>query len=198
MGKTGWRESEPFSKNNGAGMRILGVNGIHNFSWSKDSFTDRMLDALSHDHEVVDVRYSRMLAMLVYSDYATNRRVRKILDQNQPGDVLIAHSFGCLASVGAMKQGARFKVAFFFGAACEPDIEIPDSFEVLYNIHSEADRTLKLGDLLPFHDFGLMGCNGYKGNNPKVVNICADGNSHNSYTDAKNLCRWRDFIEERI
>lgn len=179
-------------------MRILGVNGIHNWSWSKDSFTDRLLAALSHDHDVVDVHYPRMLAVLVWSDYATNRRVRKILERNQPGDILIAHSFGCLASVKAMKEGARFKKVFFFGAACECDIEIPDAFDELYNIHSHADRTLKLGDLLPYHDFGLMGYNGYQGNNPKVINICADGMTHNSYVDPRNLCQWLRFIEERI
>jgi hypothetical protein len=180
-------------------MRILGVNGIHNWSWSKDSFTDRILAALSHDHDVVDISYPRMLAVLVYSDYARNRRVKNIIKQNQPGDILIAHSFGCLASILAMKQGARFSKVFFFGAACEPDIEIPeDAFDELYNIHSQEDRTLKLGDLLPWHPFGLMGCNGYKGSNPKVKNICANGNTHNSYSEPRNLCEWVRFIEERI
>lgn len=182
-----------------ANHRIIGVNGIHNWSWSKDSFTDRILDSLRDFHDVVDIKYPRMAALLVYSDYATNRRVKRILKENQPGDVLIAHSFGCLASIKAMHEGARFSKVFFFGAACEPNVRIPeDAFDVLYNIHSESDRTLKLGDLLPWHDFGLMGCTGYKGDNSKVLNICADGNSHNSYTDPRNLCKWRDFIEERI
>ena len=181
-------------------MRILGVNGIHNWSWSKESFTDKLLDALSHRHEVVDVQYPRMWAVLAYFDKAIQRRADKIIELYQPGDVLIAHSFGCLASIYAMRKrpDMRFSKVFFFGAAAEVDEYIPDCFQVLYNIHSEADSALFIGNKLPFHRFGYLGRDGYKGDNPRVLNIHAPGMDHNDYVTPKHLCEWGKFIEDRI
>lgn len=179
--------------------RILGVNGIHNWSWSKDSFTDRLLDSLSHEHEVVDVQYPRMWAFMAYIDYAIERRADRIVAKNTPGDVLIAHSFGCLASIYAMRKGAKFSKVFFFGAAAEVDIEIPDdAFDELHNIHSNTDRALFAGEKLPFHKFGYLGRDGYAGNSTKIFNVPANGLDHADYVSAKNLCRWSNFIDERI
>ena len=127
-------------------MRILGVNGIYNASWSKDSFTDRLLQALSVKHEAVDVKYPWMLASLAYFDWPKRRRAQKIVEANKPGDILIAHSFGCLCSWYAMNMGAKFDKVFFFGAAVDDDYKFPDgAFNVLYNIHSDADKALAGG-----------------------------------------------------
>jgi hypothetical protein len=180
-------------------MRILGVNGIHNWSWSKDSFTDRLLEALSHRHETVDVHYPRMTAVFAYFDFAIKRRAKKIIEANQsPSDILIAHSFGCLASIYAMREGARFDKVFFFGAAAEQDEDIPDAFNHLYNIHSAADGALSLGEKLPFHKFGALGRDGYTGSNQKVINVPVSGMGHNDYVSARNLCEWIKFIESEV
>lgn len=180
-------------------MRILGVNGIHNWSWSKDSFTDRLLDALSQRNAVVDVEYPRMLAILAYFESAIVRRARKIVEANQPGDVLIAHSFGCLASIYAMEMGARFSKVFFFGAACDENILMPaEGFDVLYNIHSDTDSALALGMKLPAHKFGGCGRVGYLGGDKRVVNFGVTGLDHNDYVTPRHLCEWVKFIEERI
>jgi hypothetical protein len=180
-------------------MRILGVNGIHNWSWSKNSFTDKLLDALSHRHETVDVQYPRMWALLAYFDIAIRRRAEAIVKANKSAkDILIAHSFGCLASIYAMELGAKFDKVFFFGAAAERDMFIPNSFTRLFNIHSKDDSTLSLGSLLPFHKFGTLGRDGYTGKNPKVVNIEANGHGHNDYVNSKNLCEWVRFIESEV
>ena len=180
-------------------MRILGVNGIHNWSWSKDSFTDRFLAALKSEHEVIDVHYPRMTALAAYSEWAIKRRAKKIVEAHKEGDILIAHSFGCLASIYAMKMGAKFDKVFFFGAAAERNEEFPEeSFVKLYNIHSVDDRALWLGNKLPFHKFGTLGKYGYNGEDFRVENVDASGNSHNSYTSPENLCHWVNFIKEKL
>jgi hypothetical protein len=180
-------------------MRILGVNGIHNWSWSKDSFTDRFLAALKSRYEVVDVKYPRMLAILAYNDWSIKRRAKKILEANKPGDILIAHSFGCLASVYAMQMGAKFDKVFFFGAAAEKDIDFPEgAFNTLYNIYSKDDPALWLGGHIPFHKFGYLGKEGYTGKDANVVNIDASGNSHNSYSTPEHICDWVSFIEKAL
>jgi len=180
--------------------RILGVNGIHNWSWSKDSFTDKLLDSLSDlGHETIDVHYARMWALLAYFNSAVDRRAMAIVKVAQPGDIVIAHSFGCYATVRAMQKGASFDKVFFFAAACEPDIDIPDgAFGTLYNIHSPDDRALKLGRSLPGHVFGALGMTGYTGSNKRVINIEAKGYDHNDYVTPRHLCHWTNFIESRI
>lgn len=180
-------------------MRILGVNGIYNWSWSKNSFTDQFLLALDRQHEVVDIKYPLMLAGFAYSEFAIKHRAKKILAANKPGDVLIAHSFGCLVSIYAMRMGAKFSSIFFFGAACEPTVDLPmDAFRVLYNIHSPDDRALTVGSKLPHHEFGTMGKYGYTGNDPRVHNVRVLGYDHNDYVLTKNLCSWVSFIEHKL
>jgi len=180
--------------------RVLGVNGIHNWSTSSNSFTDKLLATLAQDFEVIDIAYPRMWALFAYLQTAKERRADVIAATAKHGDILVAHSFGCLASIYAMRKMAaeptprKFSHVFFFGAAAEQDVYIPDCFDKLYNIHSKNDVALKWGDRLPWHDFGLLGHSGYTGGNRKVVNINADGNTHSSYTDYGNICQWKRFI----
>lgn len=180
-------------------MRILGVNGIHNWSWSKTSFTDKLLDAL-HEHETVDVKYPRMWAILGYSQFAIDRRAKKILEANlSADDIVIAHSFGCLATIRAMELGARFKAVFFFAPAAECDVTLKHHyFEKLYVIHSNTDLALTAGSALPLHKFGELGKYGYKGTNENVINVNADGTGHGEHVEPRYLCKWVEFIKSKI
>jgi hypothetical protein len=181
-------------------MRIIGVHGIHNWSKSKSSFTDKILDKLVFACERVDVEYPRMLAVFGYFDWAIRRRAKKIAEANtSPHDILIAHSFGCLATIYAMKHfGARFSTVIFFAAAAESDIEIVPNFNILYNIHSSADLALKLGDLLPFHSFGRLGEYGYGGTLKNVVNVEVVDYTHHDYVADCNIERWSKAIADMI
>lgn len=180
-------------------MRILGVNGIHNWSWSDDSFTDHFLDALSDDMVVIDIKYARMTAFLAYFSFFRKRVARKILAVAKPADCIVAHSFGCLATIEAFNMGLKVDKVFFFGAAAEQDASFPDdAFTWLYNIHSASDRALTLGHKLPFHEFGTMGKDGYTGTCKKVQNIAVDGLDHNDYVTPKHLCLWVKFIKEHV
>lgn len=179
---------------------ILGVHGIHNFSWTNDSFTDKFLAILSQDYQVVDVKYPKMLAMLGYFDFAIKRRAKVISDANtSEHDIVIAHSFGCLATIYAMQHyGAKFNKVIFFGAAAEHNVHLPDSFNQLYNIHSRADVALTLGKILPFHKFGSLGQMGYSGIDTRVINIDAENFNHSDYVHPKNICNWAHVIKSII
>jgi len=180
-------------------MRILGVNGIHNWSWSDSSFTDHFFDALSDECVVVDIKYERMTAFLAYFSYFRKRVAKKILKEAKETDCIVAHSFGCLATIEAINMGLKVDKIFFFGAAAEREAEFSDDgFNRLYNIHSESDTALGLGKKLPWHKFGTMGKDGYIGTSPKVVNVAVDGLGHNDYVTPKNLCIWTKFIKERL
>lgn len=184
----------------GVMARILGVNGIWNWSWSKHSFTDRFLLELEKlGHETVDVHYARMWAVLAYFNSAVDRRAMAIIRAYQPGDHVVAHSFGCYATIRAMQKGARFGKVFLFAGACEPNFELPaGACDHLYNIHSSTDRALMAGDMLPFHLFGPLGLTGYAGNDFRVENVCADGMDHSTYSEEPHLSKWVQFIHARI
>lgn len=180
-------------------MRILGVNGIWNPDSGKTSFTDQLLTPLKFKgYRVRDISYRRMLALKAYIPQEIEKRALLVIDAYEPGDAVIAHSFGCLLTITAMKLGARFGKVFFFGAAVSQDAEIPPNYEHLYNIHSPSDGALWLGTLLPFHPFGGMGKWGYRGKSPNVTNVEAPGMGHNDYVEPENIEKWLRFIDRKL
>lgn len=180
--------------------RILGVNGIHNWSWSNDSFTDRILARLSVNNMVIDVKYPWMNAMFAMFDWTIKRRAKIIAKENlSEQDCVVAHSFGCLAVLYAMEfYGAKFDKVIFFAAAAEPDYKITRSFNVMYNIHSKTDYPLTLARFLPRNKMGNLGQIGYKGDMDTVVNIDATGFDHSDYVHSKNICDWVKIVEEML
>lgn len=175
--------------------RILGVNGIHTWSWSKHSFTDILLDALDEAFEVIDVHMPRFYALTWYLDVVKRRRAKMLVAVARDGDNVVAHSAGCMVTLYAMQMGVKFNKVFFFAAAAPDNVVIPENgCKLLYNIHSGDDRALMLGGLLPNHDFGSLGLAGYAGNDTRVINIAAPGMDHTDYVKPKNLCKWVNFI----
>lgn len=188
-------------------MKILGVNGIQTWSWSNDSFTDKILNQLKLRYEVKDVRFPRMWAIFAYFNSPIERRAQAIIDASEDGDHVVAHSFGCLATLKAMEKGRKFGKVFFFAPACEVRIKIPKTgCEALYVIHSKTDRALMLGEkflpegrwFLPNHPFGRLGLDGYRGRDKRVVNVNADGMDHCQYVEPEHLWKWREFIFEKL
>jgi len=178
--------------------RILVVSGIYNASWTKSSFADiyaRRLQAMGHD--AVIVRYPMMTAFLGYFEWSKKRRAKKILEMANDGDIIVAHSFGCLCTLYAMRMGGKFSKVFFFGAAINKQELFPqDKFDILYNVHSDDDNVLMVSKLLPWHDFGGMGRKGYQLNDKRIVNVKASGYHHNSYK--KHVNKWASFIHNKI
>lgn len=180
-------------------MRILGVNGIRNWSWSKDSFTDKFLDVLSKDFETIDVKYPILTALSAWLPGALDRRANAMIDLSRPGDCVVAHSAGALVTIHAMRMGAEYDTVFFFGAACASNIGFPMyGCKRIYNVHSPDDMALMAGSLWPWHEFGPLGLVGYTGRDPRVVNVLAPGLGHTDYAKPKNLCHWAAFIKENL
>lgn len=182
--------------------RIIGVNGIHNWSWSKDSFTDRFLRRLSElGHKAVDVHYPRMWAIFAFWNAPIERRAMAVAEANKsPSDCVLAHSAGCEISRRAMLKGAKFDKVFFFGAAVEDLAQFPsDAFNVLYNFYSEDDFALKVGEALPFdHPFGGMGLTGYAGDDKRIVNVKCAGMGHNDYSKEPYLTRYSAKVQRLL
>lgn len=142
--------------------RVIGVNGIRT---DGSGSTDRLLDGLADSGlNTLDFNYDRVNLFTARS----RRRQRQIgfalLDDHQPGDHVVAHSYGALVVLRAMEAGARFGLVFLFSPAMDSRQYFPyHGAHRLHIISNAADRVIGLGSLLWRHDFGRMGSDGYQG-----------------------------------
>lgn len=112
---------------------------------------------------------------------------------------LIAHSNGCRIASLAMQEGAQFDKVIFFAPAWSKQKPFPkDAFNTLYVIHSRYDFTVALGALVPNHEFGWLGVNGYQGpQDPRIVNIDATPCFHKTFFRSKRQFPiWDRFVTD--
>lgn len=187
-------------------MRILTINGIRtNGSRTTDALGQWLSDC---GHEVIDINYPRVNIFTARSRKRQYRNAQRIMDWHKPGDVIVAHSYGCLLALRAMELGAHFSDVFYFGAAMNDDFVFPaQGMEKLHNIHNPHDVALTLGDLLWWHDFGEMGKTGYAGApDARVNNILEehepdeeDSMAHSFYFyNLNQLQKWVNYINKEI
>lgn len=177
-------------------MRILGVNGIRS---TGAATTDALgWELTRYGHEFVDINQPVRSAW--GARWKAEQDARAIIDLANDGDVIIAHSYGCLKTTIAMR-GIRFNSVFLF----RPAMSRSHKFYRLINgthvycIHSPDDWTIKLGAIMAFHPFGLAGAYGFK--DPFVTNTISEGGHSDDFKfhDGKyNLHHWTKFIHERI
>lgn len=184
-------------------MRILGINGIRT-----DGATST--DLIIHDlaeagWDAWDVNYPRVNFFTARSRERQLRNARCLMQAHTPGDVVIAHSYGCLLTLRAMELGAMFSTVFFFSPAMNEDFSFPVlGMDRLYVIHTDIDQAIRLGELLVAHDFGAMGRIGYQGPpDPRISNISThpvtrDRLSHSHYFLDQNRPGWVQFVTERL
>jgi hypothetical protein len=119
---------------------------------------------------------------------------------------VVAHSFGCLATLRAMELGATFSSVFFFAPAMDKDFLFPawgcESWDVVYH---PGDRAIKLGGILRMHDFGRMGTHGsdyahldHRGRNHKVEDGGTGKMKHSYAFQPGALSQWADVVEQRL
>jgi len=182
--------------------RILGINGIRT---DGSTSTDRLLRQFD-DYATIDVNYPKVNIFTARSRSRQRRNATILNNISMPGDVLIAHSYGCLLALRAMEMGARFSHVFLFAPAMNVDFTFPfHGMENLTVIHNRSDRAIKWGSWLRFrHDFGKMGSEGYKG--PPDIRISnmlddtgeLDKRNHSHYFSNQNIGTWAKFIDKTI
>lgn len=152
-------------------MRILGINGIRT---NGKSSTDKMLKKLGNSgFHTIDVNYPRVNIFTARSRKRQIKNAQILVNNYREGDILIAHSYGCLLALRAMELGAKFSHVFLFAPAMNVDFTFPYLGMIdLHVIHNPTDKAIKYGQLLAWHDFGAMGRVGYKGPpDPRIINI---------------------------
>jgi hypothetical protein len=198
---------------------FIGVNGVLT---DGSTNTDRMLLRLAENYncKVFDFKYRRVNYLDIgirlrrhrsnkFVSQIANRLIETQQKLNQPVSI-IAHSFGCLVTLRALQMGLVASNVYLFAPAVNEN-EFIDTTNVnnVFVIHNENDFTIKLGSLLLFHDFGLMGVNGAQNrNDSKVINVSYDTpnaptlfgklsaifDNHGSYFFEHNIVDWIQFI----
>lgn len=180
-------------------MKVIGVNGIH--SDGRQS-TDLLLQNLAGKGWVTeDFNYPKVNVISArWKQHSVGKALAKVIDD---GDAVIAHSFGCLATLRAMEQGAIPRRVYFFGPAVSDKITFPPGPDKIYVIYHLGDKMIWMGAHIAFHPFGRMGRRGYAGQyDERVHNVYAGddsdlsffGHSH-FFTDFEELLRWSNLID---
>lgn len=170
---------------------VIGVPGIH--STGEDStrrFLWRLQDQGYHtEHPDLPVRWA--LTARFMKDYDA----KLVANCIRAGDALVCHSYGCLrGTLGAIrayqKNQEAVSVLFLIAPAMEPDFvfnKLPPTTQVIC-LYSEDDLAIKAGSKLWWHPFGEAGNTGF--NDPRVLNISANGNDHDDYFNRPEINKW--------
>lgn len=120
----------------------------------------------------------------------------------QEDDILVGYSNGA-AIAYMISEKKRIKGVILINPALNPDLSPRAEFVHVY--YNAGDWVAGLAGWLPFHLWGSMGRDGYKGDNPCVVNI-DEGNpplglpplqGHTVLFAHRNLRRWSAFMAQK-
>lgn len=172
-------------------MQIHGVHGI----WTDgDNNVDRLLWWLSQRYGYATNELPQPRRNPFSARFSAKKDAELLAAAAQPGDAVVAHSYGCAVVAEAMRQ-VEFSHAFLFRPAMAHDYRFPAGTRtVIHCIHSTEDWAIFFGMLLRFgHPFGSAGRTGF--DDPRVVNIRARG-GHSA--DFDRLCEWGRYIHSNL
>jgi len=168
-------------------VRIVGVNGIHTHGATN---TDLVLTAMrDRGFETVDVKLP--WRSWFSARFAGAEDGRKVAQASEHGDIIIAHSFGCLRSWHAHKI-KKYKAIFCIAPAMSRRAkwQYPNRIECWF---SPDDKAVLAGSFLPFHPFGAAGTKGFR--QAGIRHYAAPGCSHGGYFYGDRLTVLCDHIE---
>lgn len=156
--------------------------------------------------EVVKCCYEHRSMFDTFSKRKSDENARELLRLVQSGDHVIAHSNGCRVTHRAMALGAVFDQAYLFGAAFGCEVPWPKLGARKINvIHNKRDKALRLGWLVPRHDFGLLGAIGYQGPLDTRIHSFStlseydvDKNDHSFWANPEKLALCARYLTQRL
>lgn len=190
---------------------VIAVHGIRSNGEKNVDLLGRRLE--EHGHHLVDCNLGYISLFDVLTRMRSRRYQARVSRQlyniasTYRGAHVIAHSFGCLATLRAMEHGAQFGSVFLFAPAMDVDFLFPHwgckTWDV---IHNPDDRAIRVGSWLRFHDFGQMGLHGSmyahldrRGQNHRAVATTDDDVTNHNYAFVSDqLEYWANFIDQRI
>ena len=171
-------------------MKIIGVNGIRSTGAKSTDILGAKLKERGYDfHDVNQPIRSAWSAR-----WKASRDAKDIINVANDGDVIIAHSYGCLKTSIAMR-GINFRAVFLFRPAMSRWHRFPQYHDTkTFCIYSKRDYTILLGGTLLWfkHPFGLAGFSGFR--SPFVRNIRSRGGHGDDFHKGR-VDEWADFVD---
>lgn len=166
--------------------------------------TDRMLAALRGlGHRTVDFNYDPVFFFQTRSWRRQIGLARQLREIVETGDVVVAHSMGCLIAFRAMEIGAEFSDLFFFRPAMNRNFTFPRyGMQRTLVVHCPEDEALRAGALLQCHPFGRMGILGYNGpRDERIENTAVHytrSPNHSAEFEIGLVQTWARFVDDKI
>jgi hypothetical protein len=171
-------------------MKIIGVNGILTHG---EANVDLMLEALENEgFPTLDLPLPKVGPLR--ARWQAKQDAKAIMEVAEPDDILLAHSFGCLRSYHALKEGLKVRHVYMFRPAMGRGVEFAPYWPVTC-FYSKDDHTVRAGSYLIAHPFGQAGVKGFK--SPHVRNVRSTG-SHNADFYPPLLNHWVQWIADDL
>jgi hypothetical protein len=175
-------------------MKIITVPGIESEGVkSTDRVGKAMKDLGYNVHDIEQPVRSAWGAR-----WKAQRDAKDIIEVANDGDVIVAHSYGCLKTSIAMR-GVNFAAAFLFRPAMSRWHRFPQYQDTkTFCIYSKQDYTILGGSMLLFHPFGLAGYSGFR--SAYVTNLKSHGAHSDDFKDDSlfPLDFWAKYIQNHL
>ena len=154
-------------------MRVVGVNGINTYGGGN---IDVLLGALKQRGlETIDVPLPRRTVLSARWSGCADGQI--VADASRDGDVVVAHSYGCLRAWHAHRV-RDYRAIICIAPAMSRRAQWSRPGKV-HCWHSRNDWAIRIGSVLIWHPFGAAGNVGF--DQVGVVNRAAAGARHNDY-----------------
>lgn len=183
-------------------MKVITINGINTHGQSSTDLMLGRLNTMGWDTHDFNYKHTNVLT----ARWNRKKAAKKLLNEMEPGDCAVAHSFGCAVLFEALRMGAEFKTIFLFSPAMSHAVTMPyHSCKDAYVVYHPGDKAIKMGAKLVFHVFGKMGIIGYGGPmDRRVVNVSIPGDEsldphkHSDYFRGVLLDYWSSWVDGRL
>lgn len=138
-------------------------NGVRFIDWLAPFFKD---EGWATD-TTFDYGWTGIFSALLFND----RWARLLAGRVRPGDIGVGHSNGCAVLARAAEMGAPFDELIFLHPALDRRADIAPHVRRITVLHAPHEIPTLLARFIPFHPWGDMGRVGYRGKDPRFVNI---------------------------
>ena len=168
-------------------MRIVGVNGILTHGARNVDLV--LAEMRERGYQTVDVALPKRGPFM--ARFTGKKDGDIVAEHSRDGDILVAHSFGCLRAWHAHKL-RNYHAVFCIAPAMSRRVKWRDPVRV-HCWYSRDDSAVWAGSFLPLHPFGSAGTKGFRQGG--IRHFEALGASHSDYFKGVRLTTLVQHIE---
>jgi len=137
--------------------RIVGIPGIRSDGTGNINLLLGEFDRAGYE----TLKANLPIRSALTARWCTKRDAKKLLEITNPGDILVAHSRGCLVATKALEiEPEKFPEVWFFRPAMSAKKVFKTDTKITC-VFSEDDLAIQVGSLLINHPFGKAGNKGF-------------------------------------